>query len=224
LSVPRYQRVLCPTQPLGERLDPTYYGWHDPETEPALRPPPGTSTYHAMREFGTAAIRAQPLDYLRIALRDFAVNFDIQRVDRFEYDTAHKWLFSGYRYGLHNPHTRKAYRENGGEQLRPRQPFADAMVIYQHVGYLPGPLLLGCLILGLLGGLGVAKARDRWARSMCLLLTLSGTILLLVPDLTAEFIWRYQLPALILLPAGAALAWSAISGSRRRGDLRYGED
>jgi hypothetical protein len=45
---------------------------------------------------------------------------------------------------------------------------------------------------------------------MCLLLTLSGTIVLLVPGFTVEFVWRYQLPALVLLPAGAALAWSAI--------------
>jgi hypothetical protein len=45
---------------------------------------------------------------------------------------------------------------------------------------------------------------------MCLLLTLSGTVLLLVPGFTVEFVWRYQLPALVLLPAGAALAWSAI--------------
>jgi hypothetical protein len=224
LSVPHYQRVLCPTQPLGQRLDPTYYGWHDPQTEPALRPPRGTTPYEAMDQFGTAAIRAQPLDYLRIAARDFALNFDIERVDRFEYDTAHKWLFSGYLYGLHNPHTYLAYKQNGGVQLHPREPFADMLVVYEHVGYLPGPLLLGCLVLGLLGGLGVGRAKDPWTRWMCLLLTLSGTGLLLVPDLTAEFIWRYQLPALLLLPAGAALAWSAICGSGRSGDRGYRED
>jgi hypothetical protein len=224
VSVPRYERVLCPTQPLNDRLDPTYYGWHDPETEPALRPPPGVSPYAAMKQFGMAAIRAQPWDYTKIALRDFLLNFDVWRVDRFEYDTANKWLFSGYVYGLPNPHTRQRYRENAGEQLHPRQPYANALVIYQNFGYLPGPVLFGCIVLGLAGGFGARGARDPWMRSMCMLLTLSGVALLLVPDLTAEFIWRYQLPALLLLPAAAALAWSAMHGLRRGGDGGHAQD
>ena len=73
------------------------------------------------------------------------------------------------------------------------------------VVYLPGPALLGCLVLGLLGGLGVGRARRSGLRSICLLLTVTGAGLLAIPDLTTEFFWRYQVPALALLPAGAAL-------------------
>ncbi|MGI8887635.1 MAG: glycosyltransferase family 2 protein, partial [Nocardioidaceae bacterium] len=71
---------------------------------------------------------------------------------------------------------------------------------------------LGCLVLGLAGGLGVGRARKSGLRPIGLLLTLTGTGLLLVPDLTAEFTWRYQLPALLLLPAGAALGFTALRG------------
>jgi hypothetical protein len=210
LSVPRYERVLCPAQPLGHRRDPTYYGWHDPHTLPRLHPPPGTTRNEAMRQFGAAAIGAQPLDYLRVGLRDFALNFDVARVDRFEYDTAYKWHFSHYVTGWAETRRQlRAYHRDGGQQLVAREPWAYFLAGYSWVVYLPGPLLLGCLALGLSAGLG-RVCRDPWTRAMCLLLTLSGTVLVLVPGFTVEFVWRYQLPALVLLPAGAALAWSAI--------------
>jgi hypothetical protein len=210
LSVPHYERVLCPAQPLGHRRDPTYYGWHDPRTLPRLHPPPGTTRNEAMGQFGAAAIRAQPLDYLRVGLRDFALNFDVARVDRFGYDTAYKWHFSHYVTGWAQTQQQlRAYHRNGGQQLVAREPWAYFLAGYSWVVYLPGPFLLGCLALGLSAGL-VRLCRDPWTRSMCLLLTLSGTVLLLVPGFTVEFVWRYQLPALVLLPAGAALAWSAI--------------
>jgi hypothetical protein len=214
ISVPRYQRVLCPRQPLGERRDPTYYGWHDPTTEPRLRPPPGTTREEAMRQFALAAIRAQPLDYARVVIRDFALNFDVARVDRYEFDTAYKWHFSHYVRGwAETGEQRQSYRRYDGRQMVAREPFAYILAGYSWVVYLPGPVLLSCLVLGWVGGLGLGRAaRDRWTRSMCLLLTASGTVLLLVPDLTAEFIWRYQLPALVLLPAGAALALGSRHG------------
>jgi Glycosyltransferase family 87 len=231
VSVPQYQRVLCPPQPVGQRTDARYYGWHDPATIPSLRPPPGTSRYRAMREFALAAIRAQPADYARVVLRDLMLNFDLWRRDRFEYDTAHKWQFRSW---LHTPPAqprrplldqliRHDYAEYGGEQLTVRQPYASALVDYQRVGYLPGPLLLACLLLGLVGGLGIGPARRSGTRSICLLLTVTGTALLLVPAMTAEFVWRYQLPALALLPGGAALGYTALRRSGRV-DSSAGDD
>jgi hypothetical protein len=223
LSVPQYQRVLCPPEPRGRRLDPRYYGWHDPATIPSLRPPAGTTRYQAMQQFALAAVRAQPIDYARIVLRDFMLNFDLSRRDRFEYDTAHKWQFRSW---LHPPRARvlsrrlqemirRDYAEHGGEQLTVRQPFARALVAYQWVGYTPGPVLFGCLLLGLIGGMGIGPAGRSGMRSICLLLTVTGAALLLVPAATAEFIWRYQLPALALLPGGAALAYTALLRGRQ---------
>lgn len=210
LSVPEYERVLCPGEPLGQRLEPTYYAWHDERTLPRLEPPPGTTPDQAMREFAVETIREQPVDYALIVARDFALNFDLWRTDRFEYATAHKWRFSRYLDFEGSEPTVDAYDRYGGEQLAAHQPYANALIVYQQVGYLPGPLLLGCLVLGLAGGLGLGRARDSGLRPMCMLMTLTGTGLLLVPDLTAEFTWRYQLPALLLLPAGAVLAYTAM--------------
>lgn len=214
VSVPQYQRVLCPPEPVGERLDPTVYGWHDDRTVPRLRPPRGTTPNEAMGEFAGAAIGAQPADYARVVVRDFILNFDPWRTDRFEFARAYKWQFDTYvDYGL-SEEARDVYNRHGGDLLESRAPYADFIAGYQRIGYLTGPLLLGCLLLGLAGGLGIGRARSSGARSMCLLLTLTGAGLLLLPDITAQFSWRYQLPALSLLPAGAALAFTALRDGR----------
>lgn len=213
LDVPDYQRVLCPPEPRGERTDPTNYGWHDPRTVPRLDPPPGTSAGDAMAEFGAAAVRHQPVDYVAVVLRDFALNFDLWRGDRFEYERAYKWRFSSYVDAEPTSWTGPAYAAHGGVQQSTNQPFATAVAAYQWVGYTPGPVLLACLVAGLLAAAGVGRARGSGTRSLVLLLTLCGAGLLLVPDVTTQFVWRYQLPALVLLPGAGALALTAL---RRR--------
>jgi hypothetical protein len=49
-----------------------------------------------------------------------------------------------------------------------------------------------------------------------LLLVLPLT-LVLVPDVTAEFVWRYQLPLVVLLPMSAALGWTRLRAPRTSG-------
>jgi len=211
VSVPEYQRVLCPAEPLGQRRDPTYYVFHDPTTLPRLQPPPGTTQDQALRQFAFAAVRAQPVDYADVVTRDFLLNFAVEREDRYGYDTAHKWNFEQYLTVQPTSWTGPAYAAHGG-QLDVRQPFADALVAYGRFGHLPGPLLLACVVLGLLGGLGVRRSRDSGLWAVTSLMVLSGIGLLVVPDLTAQFTWRYQVPALALLPAAAALGWTALRG------------
>jgi len=208
ISVPSYQRVLCPELPPGQRPDPRIYGWHDPATIPSLHPPAGTTKDQAMRQFALAAIRAQPRAYASLVLRDFMLNFDVTRIDRYEHDTAHKWKFDYWAHVHLRPPAIHRYHDHGGEVLKPRQPWADLLVTYQRFGYLPGPLLFACAVLGAVGCLrrgGVAGGR-----SMCLMLTLAGVGLLLAPPVTGNFNWRYQLPALSLLPAAAAFGWTAL--------------
>jgi hypothetical protein len=218
LTVPNYERVLCPLEPLGHRPDPKYYGWHA-GTIQSLQLPPGTTRYQAMRQFALDVIREQPADYVRIVLRDFMLNFDLWRTDRFEYATANRWQFHTWVHPRLSRVIRAAYAQHGGEGLTVRQPLASALGAYEWVGYLPGPLLLGCLLLGLVGGLGIGPARRSGMRAICLLPTITGLMLLLVPAITADFSWRYQLPAIPLLPAGAALAFTALrrEGHRARG-------
>jgi hypothetical protein len=215
ISVPKYERVLCPKQPVSQRLDPTWYVWHSNQTIPRLKPPPGVSKDQAMRQFGLAAIKGQPFDYAYTVARDFALNFDVWRGDRFEYDTAYKWRFGHYATSESTPRTVASYRQHGGQQMHLVKPLAYFMAGYGYVIYLPGPVLLACLVLGLLGGMGFRRARESGMRSICLLTSVTGAGLLLMPDVTQEFVWRYQLPGLALIPAGAALAYTALRGGRQ---------
>ena len=59
-TMPDYERPLCPAEPLGERLDPTDYGWHTPDATHGLQLPPGVTYDEAMGDFAMRAIRAQP--------------------------------------------------------------------------------------------------------------------------------------------------------------------
>jgi len=65
-----------------------------------------------------------------------------------------------------------------------------------------------------LASLGVGRSRGSGVRSLTFLLVASAAGLMLVPAATAEFVWRYQMPALSLIPAAAALGWPALFGHR----------
>lgn len=215
ISVPEYQRVLCPREPVAQRQDPTYYAFHDPLTLPMLRPPPGVTTDEAMREFAVTAIRAQPLDYARVVATDFALNFDVWRANRFAYDTAYKWRFKHFVTVEPTDWTRPAYENHGGRQLHAVRPLADGLAVYAWVIYLPGPVLLGAIVVALGAILGMRRAaRPEVRRTRCVVavLLLAALMLLAAPAVSAQFVWRYQLPALALVPAAAALGWTILRG------------
>ena len=181
-SVPAYQRVLCPAEPLGQRRDPTYYVFHDSRTLPRLQPPAGTTQDEALRDFAFAAVRAQPLDYAGIVARDFWLNFSTPREDAYEYDTAHKWRFDEYltvRADGVDPVRRTTRTAAGSCEVR--QPFADAVVTLRPAyAYLPGPAAARVpAARRLLGGLGVGRARRSGLRTVTWVLLLSGVGLLL---------------------------------------------
>lgn len=217
-EMPSYERTLCPDEPVGQRKDPTWYGWHDLTTVHALRPPPGVSVDDALNDFARRAIRAQPLDYARTVGRDFLLAFAPTRSDAYEYDTAYKWRFAHYVDKVPSADWEApAYAAHGGEQPTTRQPWGDLMAGYGYVVYLAGPL---CALLALLGlaGLVVPRPRGAPATRPLLFLTLALALgLVAVPDVTAEFVWRYQLPLVVFLPAGAALAWTRLRDGRQPG-------
>jgi len=76
-------------------------------------------------------------------------------------------------------------------------------------GYTPGPLYLLSVIAGLIGSLALLARRrlspaGRELGIACLLFFVTGLFVLAASDFF-QFSWRYQLPALVLLPpAGAA--------------------
>jgi hypothetical protein len=206
-SMPDYEKPLCPEEPLGSRLDPTVYGWHSPDSTHGLTLPAGVTVDDAERDFAERAIRAQPWDYTRTVLRDVALNFWVPRDDRFEYDTADKWSFERYvdRKQL-TANTAPAYRAHGGELPTVRQPWGSALGAYGAVVYLWGPALLLLLVMAL-ASLFVRDRGPDARRSVITLLLLVGGGLMVAPDVLAEFVWRYQLPAVLLVPMAAALGW-----------------
>lgn len=215
LELAPYARVLCPPEPVGERRDPTDYGWYQIGSGvQSLQVPPGVDREAVLRDFASQALAAQPLDYVRVVLRDVALGFDPLRVDRFEYNTSFKWEFSTYVDREPTDWTRPGFAEHGGVQQQTHQPWAAAVVVYEDVVYAWGPLVLACLLLGLVGAV---HPRAGAARPLVLLLVLVGFGLSVLPDLTTQFVWRYQLPAIVLLPVAAVLAGSAL---RHRGPRR----
>jgi hypothetical protein len=107
----------------------------------------------------------------------------------------------------------------GGGQPSVIRPLAEVLRDYQlHGGYTPGPLLAVAALAGLAGScmFGFLR-RERTATATataCLLTTAMAIILLLASD-AYEFSWRYQLPALVLLPPAGILGAAAITTAMR---------
>jgi hypothetical protein len=100
------------------------------------------------------------------------------------------------------------------------RPLAGFLRRYQlSLGYTPGLVLLACVILALLAGLGVGRARRSGQRLACLLWLAVGLGLLLSAAVY-QFSWRYQLPALVTIPPAAALALSALTSPRESSAAR----
>src|SRR5215470_9279712 len=108
----------------------------------------------------------------------------------------------------------------GGGHPAVIRPLASFLRAYQlSGGYTPGPLFAFAFAAGLAGSLAALRRRaspaQRAAALACALFFVTGVAALLSSDIF-EFNWRYQLPALITLPAAAALAVALL---RRRGSL-----
>ena len=209
LQVPSYERVLCHIDPLGRRQDPTWYGWHSFETIPRLHPPPGMTNDQALRDFAVRAIEAQPLDYLHDVLRDSVLAFVApDRTDHYEMQTSGKWTFGHFDGYEPTSWTGPSFDVHGGMRQQTHQPMAHVMAFYGRWVFLPGPLTLALVVLAVVG-IGVRRQeRGPGLRPLALLTLALPLMLILVPDVTAQFVWRYQLPLVTLLPISAALGWT----------------
>jgi hypothetical protein len=211
-TMPDYERPLCPAEPLGSRLDPTDYGWHTPDGTHGLEPPAGMTPNEAMGDFAKRAIMAQPGDYVRVVARDVMLNFTVPRIDRYEYDTASKWRFETYVDFEQTGWTRPAYLAHGGDLLETRQPLAGWLAWYGYTAYAWGPVLFLLTLVSAVG-LFVRRPASSRLRPVVFLILATAAALMVAPAVTAQFVWRYQLPFLVLVPAAAALA---VTGLRAR--------
>jgi hypothetical protein len=172
------------------------------------------SAEQAMRDFAFSAIKAQPGDYVRAVARDISLAFvAIDRNDHYEMATSVKWSFRKIvAYEDSRSWVRPAFVGHGGRPPVTHQPFADVMGIYGRVVFLPGPLALVLLLLAA-AGIAVRRRDEHPSLRPLALLTLALPLMLIaVPDVTAEFVWRYQLPLVTLIPLSAALGWTRVRG------------
>jgi glycosyl transferase family 2 len=207
------ERAVCPTQPREQRLGVDFYV-HDPAS-PAMTVvlPFGESMDAVQSTFARTVFANQPLDLAAAVVKDFLKGFRPVRVDAANDVPVSRWYFqTSYPYwGIQYLVDARAF-EFGGVPIGVHQALAAVLRDYQlTVGYIPGPLLGVGLVAGLLGGLGVGSARRSGIRAAGLLVSGLG-VTVLVTASAFEFSWRYQLPALVLLPMAGALGIVAFSG------------
>jgi hypothetical protein len=209
LDLPRYERVLCPKEPLAHRKGSDYYAHHS-ATLDALVVPPGQSGDDILRDFARRVFLHQPLAFARAVSIDFAKGFSWPR-QTFAGDVPLRWWQFQRQYPTFPPHDAAGtIRMHGGGGPDITEPLARVLRRYQlSVGYTPGPVIAATFLAGLAGAFGIGRARRSGLRAACALPTVCGLLLLVGADLFL-FSWRYQLPALVLAPLAGALGVTAL--------------
>jgi hypothetical protein len=209
LELPSYERVLCPPQPLGHRLGVDNYA-HINVLDKEVHPPPGETTNQVLRNFAVRVFRHQPLDLMHAVLADFIKGFALSPTTSHNDVPVSRWQFQ-VTYPTFPPHDPQPVTQTyGGGKPTTVTALTEFLRDYQlSIGFAPGPLLGAAFLAGLLGAVGVGRARRSGLQAACLLATLVGLILLLGADIY-EFSWRYQLPALVFAPLGGALGVTAL--------------
>ncbi len=235
LTVPADERALCPSGARVLALGGIDGLLHNPQSPGHTVPvPPGTTRAHLLAGFSLAVFRQQPLRVAASVARDSVRLFALTRDGDPEITSIARWQFQTF-YPTY-PHrytmavfTRLARQHGSGGDLVAVKPVAAVLRDYQlGGGYTPGPLYAAGLAAGLAGSLaGLARRRtlsadheraadhertaDGELAAACLLVTLSAVVLLLSSD-AYEFSWRYQLPAVVMLPVAGALGLTALAG------------
>jgi hypothetical protein len=240
LKLPAAVRPMCPG-PAVQAKGPDWLE-HSGQSPLYTTPvPPGTTRTRMLATLGSAIRGQQPL---RVAgaiagdsLRLFALTRDgipsVTPISRWQfqasYPTFPQWItvdrahyvvvgiqrsaFGKFRFSRLNP--------SYGGKAQVNRPVAGFLRAYQlGGGYTPGPLFALFTLAGLAGSLvAVIRRRAGGARSLrlaaaSLLFTATALVLLLVPDVL-EFSWRYELPAVIILPPAGVLGIAALLSRRR---------
>ena len=233
LTIPADERALCPSGARTLALGGIDGLLHNPQSPGHTAPvPPGTTRAHLLAGFSLAVFRQQPLRVAAAVARDSVRLFALTRDGDPEITSIGRWQFQTFYPTYPHRYTMAAFtrlaRQHGSRgDLVTVKPVATVLRDYQlGGGYTPGPLYAACLAAGLLGSLcGLASRRTLASRRpltaadselavACLLVTLSAVVLLLGSD-AYEFSWRYQLPAVVMLPVAGALGLTALASRIR---------
>ena len=211
LKVPAAQRALCPSPARTRALGGVDGLLHNPRSPGHTAPvPPGLTRDEFLDRFALAVFRQQPLRVAASAARDSVRLLAPVRNGDQQVTPIARWQFQDVyptypqRYSMAF-FTRLAHAHGSGGDLVAVQPAASFLRAYQlGGGYTPGPLYAVFLIAGVAGAL----RRRTGLRVACLLVTLAAVVLLVSSD-AFEFSWRYQLPAVVLLPLAGMLGVTA---------------
>jgi len=224
LRIPAAQRALCPSAAQTRALGGVDGLLHNPRSPGHAVPvPPGLTRDEFLDRFALAVIRQQPLRVAASAVCDSVRLFALTRDGNPQVTPIARWQFQDSypvyprRYSLAFL-TRLAHQHGSGGDLVAVRPFASILRAYQlGGGYTPGPVYAACLAAGTFGTLaGRRRTVARGDGGACLLVTLSAVVLLLGSD-AFEFSWRYQLPAVVLLPLAGAFGVMGLAAGLRRG-------
>jgi hypothetical protein len=231
--------ILCPPRSQPRWPVSSDYIWHASPLYrlpgPRANPPDPRQLFTSRRNgpalrFAVRAIEAQPLSYLRVGMRDFARSFGWSRQPYPNAPVVHNYTFSRRPYRIDpgriyipgaTAGQDMASYEQGSAQTRVVGPYAGVIIGLQRFVFLPGPVLAVLLAIGLAGLLAPGRRDER--RWQVLLLWGFAVALLLIPPFTAQFDYRYVLPAAPLASAAAVLAavilvprWSVPAADTRR--------
>lgn len=168
--------------------------------------------------FSKRAIMAQPDDYAKTVAHDFFRVFEWNRqvfpdrntYKQYEFDQNPNPLPNWNMGGGSIAKDEANQYEHGNAQTRVVEPFGSVIRVYQDYFYMRGTMVGVFLLIGL-GGVLIM-----WRRlgGKALLPWTLATGLLLAPAATAEFDYRYVLPAIPLAGIAAGIAFSAETRTR----------
>jgi hypothetical protein len=217
--VPANELMLCTTVPPGKRPIAQAYIWTSAtplDYFPPSKFAPGTNAL--AEDFAIRAIEAQPLDYAQAVWGDTWRVFGWQRQVFPQAATYDEYLFlpqglpipSWDNANLGQYHSYASAYVQGNPQTQVVNPFAVIIRDYQKYVWLPGTVY-GLILLAGLGGMVLAwrrlggEALLPWAISLALIV---------IPAATAEFDYRYVLPAVPFACLAAVMAFSPGTAGR----------
>jgi hypothetical protein len=214
MQVPPSELWLCTVVPPAQRPIAQAYIWTNPSPLNRFAPSKFSSAPNQMAEdFAIRAIEAQPLDYLSAVFDDTWRVFTWKRVIFPNPQTYDEYKF-GYASvpipswddgrGLGRYHTYAAAYLQGNPLTQVVSPFAPIIRGYQRYVWLPGTVYGVILLIGL-GGIVLAWRRAGGDAALPWVISFA---LVAIPAATAEFDYRYVLPAVPFACLAAVMAFS----------------
>lgn len=172
-------------------------------------------------EFAREAITEQPADYAQVVVRDTLRAFEWERKP---YPTPWTWLQyefpAGASWSDEQDEVAAGYDPDG--ETRVVDPWAGIMLGYQERVVMPGTVLGILLLGGLAGTFPHVRSQGRWAPMRAVRHWATGALLpwgtslalLVIPAATADFDYRYVLPAVPFACVALALALLPPPGPR----------